>query len=49
MKEQEGMRVQLPLSLTLVLDGCCWLASHPGCFTYGEPPPTPPQHSFNRR
>jgi hypothetical protein len=34
----EGMQVDwtlAPLSLTLVLDGCQWLASHPGCFTPG--------------
>jgi hypothetical protein len=41
MKEQEGMEIQLHLSLTLVLDGCYWSASHPGCFTCGEPPPPP--------
>jgi len=35
-KEQEGMEVQLHLSLTLVLDGCYWSASHPGGFTCGQ-------------
>jgi len=47
-KEQEGMDVQLHLSLTLVLDGCYWSASHPGGFTCGQHPP-PSQHPFNRR
>jgi hypothetical protein len=38
MKDLEGTEFQLHSSLTLMLVGCCCLASHSGCFIFGETP-----------